>query len=137
MLNNSHLSGLSVTIILVYLKIHFYTFSLQMFFLLLSPHCSPVESSRFGSSGNLSQISSQLSETGPESTGGSELEESFHSYHSTGLQPTALGKPPTHGHVFSNGHSNITEQKMHRLSPEDTTLKKVLPPEKGSPKFQR
>uniref|UniRef100_A0A3B3IBI7 Unc-13 homolog B n=1 Tax=Oryzias latipes TaxID=8090 RepID=A0A3B3IBI7_ORYLA len=97
---------------------------------------SPVESSRFGSSGNLSQISSQLSETGPESTGGSELEESFHSYHSTGLQPTALGKPPTHGHVFSNGHSNITEQKMHRLSPEDTTLKKVLPPEKGSPKFQ-
>ncbi|XP_023816953.1 protein unc-13 homolog B [Oryzias latipes] len=98
---------------------------------------SPVESSRFGSSGNLSQISSQLSETGPESTGGSELEESFHSYHSTGLQPTALGKPPTHGHVFSNGHSNITEQKMHRLSPEDTTLKKVLPPEKGSPKFQR
>uniref|UniRef100_A0A8C7X662 Unc-13 homolog B n=1 Tax=Oryzias sinensis TaxID=183150 RepID=A0A8C7X662_9TELE len=97
---------------------------------------SPVESSRFGSSGNLSQISSQLSETGPESTGGSELEESFHSYHSTGLQPTALVKPPTHGQVFSNGHSNITEQKMHRLSPEDTTLKNVLPPEKGSSKFQ-
>uniref|UniRef100_A0A3P9KGW2 Unc-13 homolog B n=1 Tax=Oryzias latipes TaxID=8090 RepID=A0A3P9KGW2_ORYLA len=98
---------------------------------------SPVESSRFGSSGNLSQISSQLSETGPESTGGSVLEESFHSYHSTGLQPTALGKPPTHGHVFSNGHSNITEQKMHRLSPEETTLKNVLPAEKRSPKFQR
>uniref|UniRef100_A0A4W6C9C5 Unc-13 homolog B n=1 Tax=Lates calcarifer TaxID=8187 RepID=A0A4W6C9C5_LATCA len=54
---------------------------------------SPVESSRFGSSGNLSQTSSQLSETGQESTGGSELEESFHSYHSTGFHPSNNGQP--------------------------------------------
>uniref|UniRef100_A0A3B3VSK6 Unc-13 homolog B n=1 Tax=Poecilia latipinna TaxID=48699 RepID=A0A3B3VSK6_9TELE len=54
---------------------------------------SPVESNRFGSSGNLSQASSQLSETGHESTGGSELEESFHSYHSTGLHPSTSGQP--------------------------------------------
>uniref|UniRef100_A0A3Q2VD78 Unc-13 homolog B n=1 Tax=Haplochromis burtoni TaxID=8153 RepID=A0A3Q2VD78_HAPBU len=53
---------------------------------------SPVESSRFGSSGNLSQTSSQLSETGHESTGGSELEESFHSYHSTGFHPSTNGQ---------------------------------------------
>ncbi|XP_036070334.1 protein unc-13 homolog B-like [Oryzias melastigma] len=98
---------------------------------------SPVESSRFGSSGNLSQISSQLSETGPESTGGSELEESFHSYHSTGLHPTALGQPPTQAHVSTNGHSNVPEQTMHRLTPEDATSKNATPPEKGSPKFQR
>uniref|UniRef100_A0A3B3DUF4 Unc-13 homolog B n=1 Tax=Oryzias melastigma TaxID=30732 RepID=A0A3B3DUF4_ORYME len=97
---------------------------------------SPVESSRFGSSGNLSQISSQLSETGPESTGGSELEESFHSYHSTGLHPTALGQPPTQAHVSTNGHSNVPEQTMHRLTPEDATSKNATPPEKGSPKFQ-
>ncbi|KAG5841017.1 hypothetical protein ANANG_G00195130 [Anguilla anguilla] len=49
--------------------------------------CSPVDSSRFGSSGNLSQASSQLS---------SELEErrdldSYHSYHSSSSYPAADG----------------------------------------------
>uniref|UniRef100_A0A673Y0U9 Protein unc-13 homolog B-like n=1 Tax=Salmo trutta TaxID=8032 RepID=A0A673Y0U9_SALTR len=39
---------------------------------------SPVESSRFGSSGNLSQTSSQLSETGQESAPGSGLEDNGH-----------------------------------------------------------
>ncbi|XP_061118501.1 protein unc-13 homolog B [Conger conger] len=57
---------------------------------------SPVNSSRFGSSGNLSQASSQLSETGPDSAAGSELEErrdqeSYHSYHSTGSYRPANG----------------------------------------------
>uniref|UniRef100_A0A8C4H938 Unc-13 homolog B n=1 Tax=Dicentrarchus labrax TaxID=13489 RepID=A0A8C4H938_DICLA len=79
---------------------------------------SPVESSRFGSSGNLSQTSSHLSETGQESTGGSELEESFHSYHSTGFHPSANGKTRTNGHLSTNGHSSVGEQEIHRLSPE-------------------
>uniref|UniRef100_A0A9J8BD70 Unc-13 homolog B n=1 Tax=Cyprinus carpio carpio TaxID=630221 RepID=A0A9J8BD70_CYPCA len=52
---------------------------------------SPVDSSRFGSSGNLSQASSQLSETGQESAACSELEESYHSYHSTGYRPSRNG----------------------------------------------
>uniref|UniRef100_A0A8D3B2Q2 Unc-13 homolog B n=1 Tax=Scophthalmus maximus TaxID=52904 RepID=A0A8D3B2Q2_SCOMX len=79
---------------------------------------SPVESSRFGSSGNLSQTSSQLSEVGQESTGGSELEESFHSYHSTGFHPSANGQPRTNGHCATNGHSTVGEQEIHRLAPE-------------------
>uniref|UniRef100_A0A4W6C605 Unc-13 homolog B n=1 Tax=Lates calcarifer TaxID=8187 RepID=A0A4W6C605_LATCA len=74
---------------------------------------SPVESSRFGSSGNLSQTSSQLSETGQESTGGSELEESFHSYHSTGFHPSNNGQPLGRG------------------------LKNDTPAERGSSKLQR
>ncbi|KAJ8392774.1 hypothetical protein AAFF_G00072580 [Aldrovandia affinis] len=72
---------------------------------------SPVDSSRFGSSGNLSQASSQLSGMGPDSAGGSELEErrdpeSFHSYHSTGsYRPT-------------NGHATWDEEEDTRPSPE-------------------
>ncbi|XP_048115347.1 LOW QUALITY PROTEIN: protein unc-13 homolog B [Alosa alosa] len=58
---------------------------------------SPVDSSRFGSSGNLSQGSSQLSETGQESAVGSELEESHHSYHS-GYRLNSNGHLPTNGH---------------------------------------
>uniref|UniRef100_A0A3Q1GAA1 Unc-13 homolog B n=1 Tax=Acanthochromis polyacanthus TaxID=80966 RepID=A0A3Q1GAA1_9TELE len=58
---------------------------------------SPADSSHFGSSGNLSQTSSQVSEIGHESTGGSELEESFHSYHSTGCHPSTTGQPPGKG----------------------------------------
>ena len=100
--------------------------------------CSPVESSRFGSSGNLSQTSSQLSETGHESTGGSELEESFHSFHSTGLHPSTNGQPCTNGHLFANGHSTVSEQEMHRMSPEvERGLKNDPPAEKGSLKLQR
>jgi len=60
---------------------------------------SPVDSSRFGSSGNLSQASSQLSETGQESAACSELEESYHSYHSTGYRPSRNGHHPTNGHT--------------------------------------
>ncbi|XP_068508979.1 uncharacterized protein [Syngnathus scovelli] len=63
---------------------------------------SPVESSRFGSSGNLSQTSSQLSEIGHESTGGSEIEECFHTYHSAGFYPSS--------NFASNGHSAVGEK---------------------------
>uniref|UniRef100_A0A8C8HRK6 Protein unc-13 homolog B n=1 Tax=Oncorhynchus tshawytscha TaxID=74940 RepID=A0A8C8HRK6_ONCTS len=63
---------------------------------------SPVESSRFGSSGNLSQTSSQISETGQESAPGSGLEESLHSYHSTGFHPSINVQQPTNGHIPSN-----------------------------------
>uniref|UniRef100_A0A3Q1H182 Uncharacterized protein n=1 Tax=Anabas testudineus TaxID=64144 RepID=A0A3Q1H182_ANATE len=99
---------------------------------------SPVESSRFGSSGNLSQTSSQLSEAGQESTGGSELEESFHSYHNTGLHPSNNGKSHSNGHIPMNGNSMVSEQDMHRLSPEmGQGLKKDMLAERGSSKLQR
>ncbi|KAG7216628.1 hypothetical protein INR49_023337 [Caranx melampygus] len=97
----------------------------------------PVESSRFGSSGNLSQTSSQLSETGQESTGGSELEESFHSYHSTGFHPSTNGQPRTNGHHPTNGQATLGEQEIHRLSPEvGQGLKNDTPAERGSSKLQ-
>lgn len=54
-------------------------------------HISPAGSSRFGSSGNLSQASSPLSEMGQESAIGSELKESYHSFHNTGYRPPANG----------------------------------------------
>uniref|UniRef100_A0A3Q3XR05 Uncharacterized protein n=1 Tax=Mola mola TaxID=94237 RepID=A0A3Q3XR05_MOLML len=100
---------------------------------------SPVDSSRFGSSGNLSQTSSQLSETGQESTGGSELEETFHSYHSTGFHPSASGQPRTNGHLQSNGHPTGGEREIHRLSPEvGRGLKNDNPSEeRSSSKLQR
>ncbi|XP_077441633.1 uncharacterized protein unc13bb isoform X4 [Vanacampus margaritifer] len=65
---------------------------------------SPAESSHLGSSGNLSQTSSQLSEIGHESTGGSEIEESFHSYHSTSLYPSI------NGHFTTNRQSLVGEK---------------------------
>ncbi|XP_071009011.1 uncharacterized protein [Oncorhynchus clarkii lewisi] len=77
---------------------------------------SPVESSRFGSSGNLSQTSSQLSETGQESAPGSGLEESFHSYHSTTFCPSTAGQQPTNGHLPSNGHSVLGQEVLRRPS---------------------
>lgn len=105
--------------------------------LLLYP-CSPVESSRFGSSGNLSQTSSQLSETGQESTGGSELEESFHSYHSTGIHPSTNGQPRTNGSLLSNGEASVGKRDKDRLSPEvERGLKKDPLAERASPKLQR
>ncbi|XP_066507665.1 protein unc-13 homolog B-like [Hoplias malabaricus] len=64
---------------------------------------SPAESSRFGSSGNLSQASSPLSENGQESVACPELEESQHSFHSTGY------RPPTNGHHPANGLSSWDE----------------------------
>uniref|UniRef100_A0A8C5NFI1 Unc-13 homolog B n=1 Tax=Gouania willdenowi TaxID=441366 RepID=A0A8C5NFI1_GOUWI len=89
---------------------------------------SPADSSRFGSSGNLSQISSQLSETGHESTGGTELEESFHSYHSTGLHPSTNGQLRTNGHPSTNGHLTPNEQKRQKLSSEaEQGLKSDIP----------
>ncbi|XP_055792583.1 protein unc-13 homolog B-like isoform X4 [Salvelinus fontinalis] len=74
---------------------------------------SPGESSRFGSSGNLSQTSSQISETGQESAPGSGLEESFHSYHSTGFHPSINVQQPTNGHIPSNVHS-VLGKKLGR-----------------------
>uniref|UniRef100_A0A672NAG0 Protein unc-13 homolog B-like n=1 Tax=Sinocyclocheilus grahami TaxID=75366 RepID=A0A672NAG0_SINGR len=64
-----------------------------------SRYIHPVDSCRFGSSGNLSQASSQLSEPGQESAACSELEESYHSYHSTGYRPSRNGHHPTNGHT--------------------------------------
>ncbi|XP_029921254.1 uncharacterized protein unc13bb isoform X3 [Myripristis murdjan] len=102
---------------------------------------SPVESSRFGSSGNLSETSSQLSETGQESTGGSELEESFHSYHSTGFHPSTNGQPRTNGHHPTNGHSMVAGEEIRRLSvdPQGLTssMKGDTPVERRSTKLQR
>lgn len=118
----------------VYLKIDFNN---VYFSSLLSQNCSPVESSRFGSSGNLSQTSSQLSETGQESTGGSELEESFHSYHSAGLHPSNNGQSCTNGHLSTNGHAPVSEQGIRRLTPEVGQGLKNDPPEKQSSKLKR
>uniref|UniRef100_A0A3Q2Y9X7 Unc-13 homolog B n=1 Tax=Hippocampus comes TaxID=109280 RepID=A0A3Q2Y9X7_HIPCM len=71
---------------------------------------SPAESSRFGSSGNLSQTSSQLSEIGHGSTGGSELEESFHSYHSTSIYPSSIG------HLTTNAQSAVGQKVLAQPS---------------------
>lgn len=79
-------------------------------------HSSPVESSRFGSSGNLSQTSSQISETGQESAPGLGLEESFHSYHSTTFCPSTNGQQPTNGHLPSNGHAVLGQEELRRPS---------------------
>ncbi|KAK7896408.1 hypothetical protein WMY93_021733 [Mugilogobius chulae] len=104
----------------------------------------PVESSRFGSSGNLSQASSQLSETG-QSTGGSELEESFHSYHSLGFHPAANGQARSsnnhhHGNVSINGQSAISENDLRCSSAatdEKHSLKSGNTSERGSTKVLR
>ncbi|XP_054916391.1 mucin-19-like [Poeciliopsis prolifica] len=96
----------------------------------------PVESNRFGSSGNLSQASSQLSETGHESTGGSELEESFHSYHSTGLHPSTNGQPRPTGPP-ANGHSTGSEKDADIQSNELLQSLKSDASEKEAPKLPR
>ncbi|KAM4533148.1 protein unc-13 homolog B isoform 1-T1 [Fundulus diaphanus] len=98
---------------------------------------SPVESNRFGSSGNLSQASSQLSETGHESTGGSELEESFHSYHSTGLHRSANGQPRPAAHLPTNGHLVGSEKDGDVESPESIRGLKSDASEKEASKLQR
>uniref|UniRef100_A0A6Q2ZE30 Unc-13 homolog B n=1 Tax=Esox lucius TaxID=8010 RepID=A0A6Q2ZE30_ESOLU len=79
---------------------------------------SPVESSRFGSSGNLSQTSSQLSETGQESIAGSGLEESFHSYHSTSFRSSISGQQTINGHLQSNGPPDLRQEDLRRPSME-------------------
>lgn len=116
---------------------HFTASMLTLFSSLFFYHCSPVESSRFGSSGNLSQTSSQLSETGQESTAGSEMEECFHSYHNTGLHPPN-GQPHANGHLPPSGHSMVGEQDIHRVSFDmEQGLKKEMLTERGSSKLQR
>ncbi|XP_030623958.1 protein unc-13 homolog B [Chanos chanos] len=72
---------------------------------------SPADSSRFGSSGNLSQASSQLSELGQESAACSEMEDSHHSYHSTGYRPA------TNGHHATNGQNASADEGLK--SPQD------------------
>ncbi|KAL0965563.1 hypothetical protein UPYG_G00282990 [Umbra pygmaea] len=81
------------------------------------PHgSSPVESSRFGSSGNLSQTSSQLSEMGQESFACSGMEESFHSYHSTSFRSSIHGQQTINGQLQSNGHSVLRSEELCRPS---------------------
>lgn len=83
-----------------------------MFF--FSTQISPADSSRFGSSGNLSQTSSPLSEAGQESVACSELEESHHSFHSTGYRPS------TNGHHPANGHTSWGEEEEGLKSYQET-----------------
>ncbi|XP_061658129.1 protein unc-13 homolog B-like isoform X2 [Syngnathoides biaculeatus] len=92
---------------------------------------SPAESSRFGSSGNLSQTSSQLSEIGHESTGGSEIEESFHSYHSTSFYPSS------NGHFTTHGQSAVGEKVLPGLSDARRSLPNDTPREKALSKLKR
>ncbi|XP_061733089.1 uncharacterized protein LOC133536514 isoform X9 [Nerophis ophidion] len=93
---------------------------------------SPAESSHFGSSGNLSLTSSQLSETGLESTGGSELEESVHSYHSTSFYPSKNGRLATNGRSVAEGKETLNLSFEARQA-----FKKDTPTEKGFSNLQR
>ncbi|XP_077352993.1 uncharacterized protein unc13bb isoform X3 [Festucalex cinctus] len=93
---------------------------------------SPAESSQLGSSGNLSQTSSQLSEIGHESTGGSEIEESFHSYHSASFYPSS------NGHFTNNGQSPVGEKVVPQPSFDTRqSLQNETPTEKMLSKLQR
>ncbi|CAL8384681.1 unnamed protein product, partial [Gadus morhua 'NCC'] len=104
---------------------------------------SPVESSRFGSSGNLSQVSSQLSEMGQESTGGSEQEESFHSYHSNDPRPTSSstgGPPPVNELPHpTNGTSLRGEEASVRIAAKGVVQvqKNDTPAERRLARLQR
>ncbi|XP_026798506.2 protein unc-13 homolog B isoform X3 [Pangasianodon hypophthalmus] len=84
---------------------------------------SPAGSSRFGSSGNLSQASSPLSEMGQESVTGLELKESYHSFHSTGYRPPANGHHPANGHT-SWGEDEVLKSSQEKGRSESSTLKK-------------
>lgn len=89
-----------------------------------------MDSSRFGSSGNLSQTSSQLSEAGQGSSGGSEPEETFHSYHSTGFPPSSR--------LPVNGHAPLGEEELRQLAPDvGQGLKKEPAEERSSSRLQR
>lgn len=83
---------------------------------------SPVGSSHFGSSGNLSQASSPLSEMGQETVTGSELKESYHTYHNTGY------RPPANGHHPANGHWTLKSAQEKERS-ESSTVKKENDPQ--------
>ncbi|KAI2659948.1 hypothetical protein H4Q32_022523 [Labeo rohita] len=86
----------------------------------------PVDSSRFGSSGNLSQASSQLSETGQESAPCSELEESYHSYHSTGYRPSRNGHHPTNGHTSWGEDEGLKSSQENGKGISSTVKKEVV-----------
>uniref|UniRef100_A0A8C2D3T2 Unc-13 homolog B n=1 Tax=Cyprinus carpio TaxID=7962 RepID=A0A8C2D3T2_CYPCA len=80
---------------------------------------SPVDSSRFGSSGNLSQASSQ------ESAACSELEESYHTYHCTGYQPSRNGHHPTNEHT-SWGEDEVLKSSQDNGRGISSTIKKEV-----------
>ncbi|XP_042620772.1 protein unc-13 homolog B-like isoform X2 [Cyprinus carpio] len=80
---------------------------------------SPVDSSRFGSSGNLSQASSQ------ESAACSELEESYHTYHCTGYQPSRNGHHPTNEHT-SWGEDEVLKFSQDNGRGISSTIKKEV-----------
>ncbi|XP_047660980.1 protein unc-13 homolog B isoform X3 [Tachysurus fulvidraco] len=84
---------------------------------------SPAGSSRFGSSGNLSQASSPLSEMGQETVTGSELKESYHSFHSTGYRPPAKGHYPTNGHTSWAEHEGL-KSAQEKEKDESSVLNK-------------
>jgi len=85
-----------------------------------------VDSSRFGSSGNLSQASSQLSETGQESAACSELEESYHSYHSTGYEPSRNDAHPTNGHASWGEDEGLKSSQENGKGISSTIKKEVV-----------
>lgn len=99
---------------------------LFLFVSFLFNNTSPVDSSRFGSSGNLSQASSQLSETGQESAACSELEESYHSYHSTGYRPSRNGHHPTNGHTSWREDEGLKSSQENGKGISSTIKKEVV-----------
>ncbi|KAG7476518.1 hypothetical protein MATL_G00083860 [Megalops atlanticus] len=99
----------------------------------------PVDSSRFGSSGNLSQASSQLSETGQDSAAGSELEErrdpeSFHSYHSTGSYRPANGHAAWDEEVLG---PSLEPGQAPNGTPQTDRISPVQPPALQEKKAER
>lgn len=74
---------------------------------LFSLHISPANSSRFGSSGNLSQTSSPPSDSGQEIGPGSELKESYNSFHIAGYRPAENGHHPANGHATRSEHDGL------------------------------
>ncbi|XP_065146509.1 protein unc-13 homolog B isoform X2 [Paramisgurnus dabryanus] len=99
---------------------------------------SPVDSSRFGSSGNLSQASSQLSETGQESAVCSEVEESYHSFHTIGCRPPRNENHSTNGHTSWRENEGVTSsQDIGKVL--SGSIKKELnkAPEKSHKSLQR
>lgn len=108
-------------------------FLLFSFFFVPHTQISPAGSSRFGSSGNLSQTSSPLSEMGQESVTSSELKESYHSFHNTGYRPPANGHHPANGHT-SWGEDEVLKSSQEKGRSESSTLRKDnVPQVKKSP----
>ncbi|KAI4876331.1 hypothetical protein NFI96_002700 [Prochilodus magdalenae] len=92
--------------------------------------------------GNLSQVSSPLSENGQESVACSELEESHHSFHSTGYRPPTIGHHPANGHV-SSGEEGLKSCQESGNGSHNTLKKESVPvpqvekkPEKSLKSFQ-